>query len=81
MCACRIGTEPMLQRRSGQADDTAGVSHSRRFCPAPLDKAEKLLSLQVALKCADVGHLSEGLEVSKLSEGHDATANLEGLSP
>ncbi|GFR42649.1 hypothetical protein Agub_g3586, partial [Astrephomene gubernaculifera] len=33
--------------------------------PKPVDETERLLSLQVALKCADIGHLGEALEVHK----------------
>jgi hypothetical protein len=33
--------------------------------PRPVDDTERLLSLQIALKCADIGHLGESLEVHK----------------
>ncbi|PNG93951.1 Calcium/calmodulin-dependent 3',5'-cyclic nucleotide phosphodiesterase 1A, partial [Tetrabaena socialis] len=33
--------------------------------PRPVDDAERLLTLQVALKAADIGHLGEALEVHK----------------
>lgn len=31
----------------------------------PLDETERLLSLQMALKCADIGHIVESLETHK----------------
>ena len=33
----------------------------------PLDENERLLSLQIALKCADIGHLTATMEVRKHS--------------
>ncbi|KAG2425824.1 hypothetical protein HXX76_013449 [Chlamydomonas incerta] len=33
--------------------------------PRPVDDTERLLSLQIALKCADIGHLGESFEVHK----------------
>ncbi|KAG2425825.1 hypothetical protein HXX76_013450 [Chlamydomonas incerta] len=33
--------------------------------PRPVDDTERLLTLQIALKCADIGHLGESLEVHK----------------
>ncbi|KXZ51687.1 hypothetical protein GPECTOR_11g138 [Gonium pectorale] len=33
--------------------------------PRPVDETERLLSLQMAIKCADIGHLGEALEVHK----------------
>jgi hypothetical protein len=48
MLACRV---------SNISDGAEGV------IVLPLDENERLLSLQVALKCADVGHLAASLEV------------------
>ncbi len=35
------------------------------MAPKPLDETERLLSLQMVIKAADLGHLGEGLEVHK----------------
>ncbi|KAG2490632.1 hypothetical protein HYH03_011023 [Edaphochlamys debaryana] len=39
--------------------------HRGAPAPQPVDDTERLLSLQVALKCADIGHLGEELPVHK----------------
>jgi hypothetical protein len=44
-----------------RASSTTGSTDS---ITGPLDEHERLLSLQVALKCADIGHLAASLEVS-----------------
>ena len=46
-----------------QADAAASAAASAAPPPQPVDDTERLLSLQLALKCADIGHLGESLEV------------------
>ncbi|GFH25584.1 PDEase domain-containing protein, partial [Haematococcus lacustris] len=59
------GPAPQL---AGQATGTAGGDGAGQGpLPGPcepLDEAERLLSLQVALKCADIGMIAEGQEVN-----------------
>ncbi|GLC59059.1 hypothetical protein PLESTB_001439000 [Pleodorina starrii] len=43
----------------------SGGPDAAAAAPAPLDDSERLLSLQVALKVADLGHLAEQMEVHK----------------
>ncbi|GIL81201.1 hypothetical protein Vretifemale_10265, partial [Volvox reticuliferus] len=49
--------------------DVAVVSTStpsmRDLAPKPLDETERVLSLQMVIKAADLGHLGEGLDVHK----------------
>ncbi|GIL88899.1 hypothetical protein Vretifemale_16705, partial [Volvox reticuliferus] len=44
---------------------TATINAAPAEAPRPLDDAERLLSLQVVLKVADLGHLAEELDVHK----------------
>jgi hypothetical protein len=58
-CACcRLSSE--LSYASDRTEDMIVV---------PLDESERLLSLQMALKCADVGHLAASLEVRRRNVG------------
>jgi hypothetical protein len=57
--ACRLGTES-ISESSDSRSDTSGRTM------LPLDENERVLSLQMALKCADIGHLAASLEVSYL---------------
>ncbi|KAG2447556.1 hypothetical protein HYH02_007480 [Chlamydomonas schloesseri] len=48
-----------------QADAAASAAAAGVPPPRPVDDTERLLSLQIALKCADIGHLGESLGVHK----------------
>ncbi|KAG2425826.1 hypothetical protein HXX76_013451 [Chlamydomonas incerta] len=48
-----------------QADAAASAAAAGAPAPRPVDDTERLLTLQIALKCADIGHLGESLEVHK----------------
>jgi hypothetical protein len=61
-CACRPSSA--LSYASGDRTEDMIVM--------PLDETERLLSLQVALKCADVGHLAASLEVRPLPYAADS---------
>ncbi|KAG2447555.1 hypothetical protein HYH02_007479 [Chlamydomonas schloesseri] len=59
-------------RPNGSGDRNGGIPPpsprqplSLLQAPQPVDDTERLLSLQIALKCADIGHLGESLEVHK----------------
>ncbi|KAG2439842.1 hypothetical protein HYH02_010474 [Chlamydomonas schloesseri] len=43
----------------------SGDDHAAAAAPKPSDETERLLSLQLAIKVADLGHLGESLEVHK----------------
>ncbi|KAG2437377.1 hypothetical protein HXX76_006029 [Chlamydomonas incerta] len=55
------GAPPSLPQGTAQASGVAGPDAAS--APRPRDEAERLLSLQIALKVADVGHLGEKLPV------------------
>ncbi|KAJ9516143.1 hypothetical protein QJQ45_024571 [Haematococcus lacustris] len=59
------GPTPQLasQATGNAGGDGAGQGSLPGPCE-PLDEAERLLSLQVALKCADIGMIAEGQEVN-----------------
>ncbi|KAJ9515811.1 hypothetical protein QJQ45_008651 [Haematococcus lacustris] len=59
------GPAPQLasQATGNAGGDGAGQGSLPGPCE-PLDEAERLLSLQVALKCADIGMIAEGQEVN-----------------
>jgi hypothetical protein len=68
---------PMMSRNVLHPDSRNGVTGMYRRSRVtaesaedrvmlPLDENERLLSLQVALKCADIGHLAASMQVSRL---------------
>ncbi|GIL46288.1 hypothetical protein Vafri_3305 [Volvox africanus] len=49
----------------GRISPLSLITPPQLTAPKPVDETERLLSLQVALKAADIGHLGEELEVHK----------------
>jgi len=60
----RAGGFSQTGTRHGAGKVPASQDHGdvSQAAPAPLDEPERLLSLQVALKCADIGSIAEELE-------------------
>lgn len=61
------GSDPLIALRQAGKSDHSGTSvacsmDSEKIV-LPLDENERLLGLQMALKCADVGHVTAALPV------------------
>lgn len=60
------GSDPLIAlRQSGRSDDSGSAccSVDSEKIVLPLDENERVLGLQMALKCADVGHVTANLPV------------------